>query len=304
MTACPHCGRDTSRARFCGHCGGSLRDDAYRDAATGAVVRSPAPGWGQEETGAVPVVDARDTAEGSSWHGPTDDGWADPEWDDPTDTEPIRFSEESPPSSPTHRFLVAAAIGIVLVGVLAASALTFFSPFPGRGARPEAAPTATSTTVPARGDATPQPAALATAREVDGLLERSAQQRRQLRGSLTCRAPAARAARTLEEVYDGRRVLYREANAIDFSTLPEGGELRTNLLAAWRASVLADMNFYLWARERVTSAGPCTTSSNHYATGNIHSQSAERHKQHFADLWEKKVRAPMRLPTRRAASDL
>lgn len=298
MNYCPSCGARVAGQRFCGQCGApvdqagaSSRDDTEQFPAAHSPI-------GQKYRG-----DERYVSYGEGYA--PDDG------------------------ADSRRSRVAAILIGVAVVVVAAIALAVWqlsrpgdrpTPVANSTSRTSTAASANMTstespavttpatpTVTTTVTATPKPSidskALAAAREIDELLSQSASQRSLVVQAVTCSADPDQAVDNLDEALLGRAGLLDRVDVAPFGSLPQGDRMQSELRKAWELSKYADQNFLEWATDW-RDTGTCRTTTDAYTAGIGQSQTARGHKERFAALWEKHVRAPMKLATKRTAADI
>lgn len=313
MNFCPSCGASVVGQRFCGNCGAAVS------------------GSGDAAAQSSGTPDGSSESSGSSWQA-GDGGQAGSGYGGPVYAAP-EYVDEEPRRSRVAAILVGVGVVVVLAIALAVWQLTRPSgPAPTQVAATSSptstgsttdtpAPTSTSATATSTAPATPtsrnvvtatvtrvvapspDPEVVAAARRIDALLSESAGQRALVVGSVTCRSDPDEAVDHLDEALMGRNRLLGRIDDAPFDALPHGGEMSYELSQAWLLSKYADQNFLEWASDRRDS-GQCSLTTEAYRAGVAQSQTAQRHKKAFAALWEKHVRAPLKLATKRTSANI
>ncbi|HZQ84043.1 MAG TPA: hypothetical protein VFA83_04355 [Acidimicrobiales bacterium] len=167
----------------------------------------------------------------------------------------------------------------------------------GGGGGEKIIPLATTPTSVAATTGGPAPTAPPTlsARDVanrfEQLLEQNAGARAQVsqavQGVGNCTVDPRQAHDTLGAVVNTRKALVDQVNVIDVGALPEGSNLKSNLVQAWQASIAADVHFQAWALD-VADAGCVRNGVNSgpdWDAANTSSIQATQFKQNFSTVW-------------------
>ncbi len=344
MNYCPTCGASVAGQRFCSQCGTALTPDPAHGSAGPAGSSgaergfAPSPGDTQE----LPEVTSGYGSEDETWiAGPAGQpyrqpgsayqpaGYETPAYEPPAAAYPPEHEREAQRSR--------AAVILIAVGMAVVAAVVFATwQLTRSGDRPTPVAAETSTSSPAptpspsdtptrattttltpasppkptitrtpASPATPKigPAARKAAREIDNLLSQSAGQRSLVVSSVTCQADPDRAVDNLSEALFGRARLTAQVDQAPFDQLPQGARMRAELRKAWELSKYADQNFLEWATTW-RDTGECRTRGVAYDAAVGQSETAQRHKRAFAQLWEKNVRLPMNLATKRTPANI
>jgi len=174
---------------------------------------------------------------------------------------------------------VLAAVAVVVVGIIAGVALSGgSSPSTPAASSNAASPTpSTSTTLAAR-----------QATAVSSLLSSSAATRRSLEGAVddarNC-SNLASATSQIQAVASQRNAEYRRAKALSMGALANGTTVKSDLLAALRASLDADRDYLTWARRELHSGcRPAGRSPAYNAAVSADSQAGSA-KATFVQAW-------------------
>jgi hypothetical protein len=177
--------------------------------------------------------------------------------------------------------LVLAAVAVVVVGIIAGVALS--------GGSSPSTPTASSNAAsptPSTSTATTLAARQATA--VSSLLSSSAATRRSLEGAVAdarnCTSLGS-ATSQIQAVASQRNAEYRRAKALSMGALANGTAVKSDLLAALRASLDADRDYLTWARRELHSGcRPAARSPAYNAAVSADSQAGSA-KATFVQAW-------------------
>ncbi|MBV9662458.1 MAG: hypothetical protein JOZ37_00725 [Actinobacteria bacterium] len=156
---------------------------------------------------------------------------------------------------------------------------------------PLASTPTTVATTGAPGSTVPRLSDRDVAQHFEGLLERNNGARAQVTSSVqtvsSCSGDPIQEHNALGGVINGRRQLVDELNNLDVSALPEGGNLKSNLVQAWQASIAADIHFQDWMT--AVSERGCTrngvNSGPEWDAANASSIQATQFKQNFSSVW-------------------
>ena len=139
--------------------------------------------------------------------------------------------------------------------------------------------------------APPSLSARDVANRFEQLLEQNAGARAQVsqavQGVGNCTVDPRQAHDTLGAVVNTRKALVDQVNLIDVGALPEGDNLKSNLVQAWQASIAADVHFQAWALD-VADAGCVRNGVNSgpdWDAANASSIQATQFKQNFSTVW-------------------
>lgn len=90
---------------------------------------------------------------------------------------------------------------------------------------------------------------------------------------------------TIKTVAMQRRDEYAQAQALQTDALPNGAQMKTDLLNALQYSMNADDDYLQWAQQEQTACTPVADSSAHSAAITASSQASSA-KTAFANLWD------------------
>jgi hypothetical protein len=100
---------------------------------------------------------------------------------------------------------------------------------------------------------------------------------------------------TISNVASQRAAEYNDAERLSIGALPNGSQLKSDLVSALRYSKKADKDFLAWARQQVND-GACTQTSS-YRAGVAASDNAVTAKNNFVQLWNP-IASSQGLPSR------
>ncbi len=238
-----------------------------------------------------PVVPGTDHAEPSPEQPPAGPGEPSDK-DQATAADPQQSSRRRGPVK-----LLVAAGAVVIVAAAAVAIGVTKSSHPAAHAATASRPTATSsaasaaTALPA---STPSPSsspalsAAAQAAVVSKLLNSSAATRQQLLGAVSEVASCtnlASAASAIQAVVSQRGTEFRQASALSASALPQGAEVKTDLVAMFRTSLTADQDYLTWAQQQLTAGCSAPLQSSAYSAAYDAAQPAGTAKETFIQLW-------------------
>jgi len=165
------------------------------------------------------------------------------------------------------------------------------SPAPGPNAargssspgRPTAPPSSASASSPAASTAAGQAAS------VNSLLDSSSVSRQNLETQISdirnC-ANVTSAEGKIQGITNQRQTEYGQAQRLSTGALPNGADLKTDLVQALHFSLIADQDYLAWAKGELSGCVPGSQSqSAAYADGNVASDQATTAKQNFVALW-------------------
>jgi serine/threonine protein kinase len=176
----------------------------------------------------------------------------------------------------------AAAAAAVAIGVAATNRSAPDTPAASR-------PAATSAAAPTPSPA-PSASALASgqAAAVDSLLESSAATRKTLHRAvvdvLDCMNLSG-AASHIQDTVSQRVAQYNQASALPASALPDGAAVKSDLIAALRASLDADENYLTWARQQLNLGCTPPAQSSAYSAAYSADRLADAAKEAFVQVW-------------------
>jgi Protein kinase domain len=257
---------------------------------------APAPGAGQDHAGPDDTVAGAPTMVG----GPTttpgappmyEPGWPQPPLPPPpgapTGPGPDFFSRlrvarpRSGLLSGKRLVLILAAVAVVVVGIIAGVALS-------GGSTPSTPAASSNATSPTPSPSTATTLASRQAAAVSSLLSSSAATRRSLEGAVAdarnC-SNLASATSQIQAVASQRNAEYRRAKALSMGALADGAAVKSDLLAALRASLDADRDYLTWARRELHSGcRPAGRSPAYNAAVSADSQAGSA-KATFVQAW-------------------
>lgn len=180
--------------------------------------------------------------------------------------------------------LLAGAVLMIATGCGGKGGGEKFAPVAGQTSTTVATTSAPGSTVARRSDRD-------VANQFESLLERNNGARAQVVQSVgavsSCSSDPLAEHDALGLVINGRRALVDELNKLDVSALPEGSDLKSNLIQAWQASIAADIHFQDWMTA-VSQAG-CRRNGNNagpdWDAANASSIQATQFKQNFSTVW-------------------
>ncbi len=189
-----------------------------------------------------------------------------------------------------------AAAAVAAVAVIAAVAVVRGAAAPGSaaasgpGVSQPAASRAATATPPRATSPVPSPSALASGQAVavGHLLTSSAATRQALNGAinevLNC-TNLSGAASQIQNAVSQRGSEYRQASDLSASGLPQGAALKSDLIAALRASLDADQDYLTWARQELNLGCTQPEQSTAYGAADVADQAADAAKQAFVQVW-------------------
>jgi tRNA A-37 threonylcarbamoyl transferase component Bud32 len=185
---------------------------------------------------------------------------------------------------PTGKKLVfvAAAVAVVIVGIIAGVSLS--------GGSSPSTPTASSNTTSPTPSASPSAGTLASkqAAAVSGLLSSSEATRRSLEGAVSdvrnCSSLGS-AASQIQAVASQRNAEFRRASALSMGALANGAVVKSDLLAALRASRDADRDYLTWARRELRSGCRPNSQPPAYNAAVTADSQAGSAKATFVQVW-------------------
>jgi serine/threonine protein kinase len=238
--------------------------------------RAPAPGRAGPPADSAPVSGTAwpRSARQESSAGPGQPG------PDPLD-EPASRHPQRPRRRVTRFLLPAGAIIGVAAAVIAISAVLANRPAPGRPAA--SSPTAPSPSPSPSSALGPQEAAA-----VSTVLNASAAARRSAEGAVSqvqaC-ANLSGAVSQLQGVVNDRSAESSQASALLTSAVPDGGAVKSDLIAALGYSLTADREYLAWARQQLAAGCTSAAQSSAYGAANSADRQADAAKQAFARVW-------------------
>ncbi len=158
------------------------------------------------------------------------------------------------------------------------------------GVSQPAASRAATATPPRATSPVPSPSALASGQAVavGHLLTSSAATRQALNGAinevLNCTNMSG-AASQIQTAVSQRGSEYRQASDLSASGLPQGAALKSDLIAALRASLDADQDYLTWARQELNLGCTQPEQSTAYGAADVADQAADAAKQAFVQVW-------------------
>ena len=194
----------------------------------------------------------------------------------------LRGAYPQPGRLPTGKRLVfaVAAVAVVIVGIVVGLAVSGGS----SPSTPAASshPTSPAPSAPAGTLASRQAAA------VSSLLSSSAATRRSLEGAVAevrnCSSLSG-AASQIQAVASQRSAEYRHASALSMAALANGTVVKSDLLAALRASLDADRDYLTWARQQLRSGCTPASQSSAYNAAFSADEQAGSAKAAFVQVW-------------------
>ncbi len=184
-----------------------------------------------------------------------------------------------------------AAAAVAAVIVVAAVAVAREVDAPGSpGVSQPAASRAATATPPRATSPVPSPSALASGQAVavGHLLTSSAATRQALNGAinevLNC-TNLSGAASQIQNAVSQRGSEYRQASDLSASGLPQGAAVKSDLIAALRASLDADQDYLTWARQELNLGCTQPEQSTAYGAADVADQAADAAKQAFVQVW-------------------
>jgi hypothetical protein len=238
---------------------------------------TPAPLSRDVTTAAAPAGDW--PAETPDWPGPGPEPGAHP---------PATAPPATPP--PARRGLAglrpamaAAAVLVVIIGVVAAFALSRHQAPGHAAAGAPASPRTSPTALPS----SPPPASRQAA-ALDTLLISSSTARTALHRAVKQVAGCvnlAGAIGDLQDVVNQRSTEYSRAMALMVSALPDGAKVKSKLTTALSLSLKADQDYLTWARQQRASGCTPTSQSGSYNAAFSASQRADAAKEAFVQAW-------------------
>jgi Protein kinase domain len=206
-----------------------------------------------------------------------------------------------PPPQPARRsrgLIVGAVIGIVVVVAGAAAVAlgvvgTGKHHGSGQSSSPPVSPSRSSSPSPSQSSSSPATSAAAQASAVSNLLSSSEATRGELQPAVSdiqdncsalSSAQLASDVSTIKAVAMQRTSEYNQALGLQTGALPNGAELKTDLLNALQASLNADNDYLTWAQQEQSGCFPATSSTAFNDAGNADVQAVDA-KTSFANLW-------------------
>ena len=194
-----------------------------------------------------------------------------------------------------------AAAAVVAVAAVAAVAVVRGvaapkAPAPGSPAASRSAVSQPATAVSPRAvSPSPSPSVLASsalasgqAATVNHLLGSSAATRQALDGAinevLNC-TNLSSAASQIQNAVSQRGSEYRQASTLPVAALPQGAAVKSDLMAALRASLDADQDYLTWAQQQLNLGCTQPEQSTAYGGANSADQAADAAKQTFVQVW-------------------
>jgi serine/threonine-protein kinase len=233
-------------------------------------------------------------AETADWPGPAPEPGAHP----PATAPPATPPPATPP--PARRGLTgladltklrpamaAAAVLVVIIGVVAAFALSRHQAPGHAAAGTPASPRISPTASPSSPASSPPPASRQAA-ALDTLLISSSTARTALHRAVKQVAGCvnlAGAIGDLQDVVNQRSTEYGRAMALMVSALPDGTKVKSKLTTALSLSLKADQDYLTWARQQRASGCTPTSQSGSYNAAFSASQRADAAKEAFVQAW-------------------
>jgi serine/threonine protein kinase len=194
-----------------------------------------------------------------------------------------------------------AAVAVVAVAAVAAVAVVRGvaapkAPAPGSPAASRSAVSQPATAVSPRAvSPSPSPSVLASsplasgqAATVNHLLGSSAATRQALDGAinevLNC-TNLSSAASQIQNAVSQRGSEYRQVSTLPVAALPQGAAVKSDLMAALRASLDADQDYLTWAQQQLNLGCSQPEQSTAYGAANSADQAADAAKQTFVQVW-------------------
>jgi tRNA A-37 threonylcarbamoyl transferase component Bud32 len=181
---------------------------------------------------------------------------------------------------PGGRKLVFAVAAVAVVAIVVGLVLS-------RSSSP-ATPTASHSASPAASSSTGPGSASRQAAAVSSLLISSAATRKALEGAVSEVRNCSRlhsATRRIQTVVTQRSTEYGQASALSMAALANGAKVKSDLLAALRASLDADRDYLRWARQQMASGCTPAAQSSAYNAAFSADQQAGAAKQAFVQVW-------------------
>jgi serine/threonine protein kinase len=176
---------------------------------------------------------------------------------------------------------VAAVAAAVITSVVAPKRSASDAPAVSRPAATSAPSTTPSPTL------VPPPSASGQAAAVDHLLDSSAATRKALHGAVNdvynC-TNLASAASQIQNAVNQRATEYRQASALSASALANGTAVKSDLIAALRASLDADKDYLTWAHQQMSGCTPAARATAFSAASSA-DELANTAKQAFVQVW-------------------
>jgi hypothetical protein len=194
----------------------------------------------------------------------------------------LRGAYPQPGRLPTGRRLVfaVAAVAIVVVGIVVGLLLS--------GGSSPSTPAASSHATSPAPSAPPGSRASRQAATVSSLLSSSAATRRSLEGAVAevrnC-SNLSSATSQIQAVASERSAEYRHASALSVAALANGTVVKSDLLAALRASLDADRDYLAWARQQLRSGCSPASQSSAYNAAFSADEQAGSAKAAFVQAW-------------------
>jgi len=183
--------------------------------------------------------------------------------------------------------MAAAAVLVVIIGVVAAFALSRHQAPGHAAAGTPASPRTSPTALPSSPSSSPPPASRQAA-ALDTLLISSSTARTALHRAVKQVAGCvnlAGAIGELQDVVNQRSTEYSRATALIVSALPDGAKVKSKLTTALSLSLKADQDYLTWARQQRASGCTPTSQSGSYNAAFSASQRADAAKEAFVQAW-------------------
>jgi hypothetical protein len=187
--------------------------------------------------------------------------------------------------------------GVAAVAVVLAIAIGLLLSDRSSPTTPTASHAASPTPSSSAGSTSASTLASRQATAVSNLLISSAAARKALEGAVSEVRNCSRlhaATRRIQAVVNQRSTEYANASALSMGALANGATVKSDLLAALRASLDADRDYLTWARHQITRCTPAAQSGAYNAAFSADEQAGAA-KQSFVQVWNP-VAAKYRLP--------